>query len=134
MAAARQRKTRADYIAAIVVNVILLGILNTLPGWHLPFITDQFSTVLWAFNLSVGANIVANILFLIYDAAWFYHIAQIVLNGFGLLVVYTLYRVFPFAFGPLGNQIARLALLAGMLGLGIATLVEVVGLARAGAE
>ena len=130
MATDRGQAPRSGYIATIIINVIGLVILNTLPSWHLSFITDQFPTVLWAFNLSISATIVANALFLAYDAAWFKHIAQIALNGLAVVVLYTLYRVFPFAFGPLGNQLGHIALLLCIFAVGIATVVELVGLVR----
>jgi len=125
----RTRRTRkVDYVIAIVINLIALYVLHNLLNWHVPFLTERFAAVLWAFDLSIEATIVANVLFLVYDAGWFKHLAQIALDVLGLVVIATLYGVFPFAFGPFGNQIGRLALLAAGLGLGIALIVEAVQL------
>ncbi len=121
---------RVGYVVAIVINVIALFILHSIPGWNLSFITASFPSTLWAFDLSIGATIVANVLFLAYDAPWFRHLAQLILNVFGFIVVYTLYTVFPFDFGATGNTIVRILLIIGMVGLGISEIVELVGLLR----
>jgi hypothetical protein len=50
---------------------------------------------------------------------------QIVLNCFGLLSAYTLYRVFPFDFEMmLVEQAVRIALLVAMFGIVVSTIVE----------
>lgn len=130
----RQRSNRAGYVIAIVINLVLLFVFHQLPNWNLPFITQAWPDVLWAFDLSIGATIAANLAYLAYDTPWFKHITQIVLNILALVVIYTLYRVFPFDFGPTGDWIARIVLLIGLFGVGVAVIIEVIGLIRSRSE
>ncbi len=121
----RKRNRRAEYIAAIIVNAILIYIFNNLLKWRVPFLTSDFNLVLWAVNLSLGATIIANILFLAYDARWFHHLLQLVLNILAFLSTYLLYRIFPLAFSErLIEQVVRIALIFAMVALGIALIVE----------
>lgn len=123
---------RLGYVIAIAINLFALWVVHNVANWDLSFITASWPQVLWAFNLSLGATMVANALFLVYDAPWFRHLAQMVLNLLGIVVIVTLFRVFPFDFGPQWvNQLARLALVLALLGTGIAVIVEFVSLVRA---
>lgn len=120
---------RFGYIISIAVNLVLLYLANGVPNWDVPLITNDWPDVLWIVNLSLEATIVANLVFLAYDPRWFRHGVQIILNALSIVVIFTLYRVFPFDLGQEQyNQIARLALLAGIVAVGIAVIVEFVGL------
>lgn len=122
---------RFGYIVAIAINLVLLYVANGVPNWNVPVITNDWPDILWAVNLSLSATIMANLIFLAFDPWWFRHAAQIVLNALSIVVVYALYRVFPFDLGrELYEQIARWALLALILVLAIATIVEFVNLVR----
>ena len=123
---------RLGYVIAIAINLLVLWIVHSVANWGLSFITASWPQVIWAFNLSIGATIVANTAFLVYDGAWFKHLVQMVLNLLGIVVIVTLFRVFPFDFGSEWvNQLARLALVLGLLGTVIAVIVEFVSLLRA---
>ncbi len=123
--AARLAATEAGYIAAIVVNGIMLYVMHNILRWGIPFITTDFASVPWAFDLSLGAQIVCNLVFLSYDPAWFKHAAQVGLNVLGFIAIYTLFRVFPFAFGRESLlTLVRLAMLGCLAAIVIATVVE----------
>ena len=116
---------RFGYIIAIVVNALLLYVIHHLLDWNVFFVTERFSEVLWALDLSLQATILANLLFLVYDAAWFKHLAQIVLNLLSILATFILYWVFPFDFGlAWWNQLVKFALLLAIAGMAIAIIVE----------
>jgi hypothetical protein len=118
---------RGGFIAALAVNSVILYAAHHLLEWGIPFITPSFRDVLWALNLSIGATIVANAFFIVYDAAWFRHVAQLGLDGLALLSAYTLYRVFPFDFEAVWmSDVLAVALLLTMVGIGIALVVQVV--------
>jgi len=89
---------KSEYIFSIIANLILLYIANNLLNWNISFITDAFSQVLWAINLSIVVTIVGNVMFLVYDPAWFRHLSKAVMNTFGFIAAYTLYVVFPLSF------------------------------------
>jgi hypothetical protein len=118
---------RAGYNAAIIINVVILYAAHHLLEWGVPFLTPSFNDVLWALTLSIGATIIANALFIVYDRTWFRHLAQLVLDGLALVSVYTLYRVFPFDFSSAGLTTAvNLALLFTLFGVTVALLVQIV--------
>jgi hypothetical protein len=125
----RERARKAGYVAAVVVNAIVLAIAHDLPTWRVPFITPAFGDVLWAMDLSLGATIVANSVFFAFDPAWFRNLVQIVLNALALVAGIALYRVFPFDFGnQFANDLIRLAALGVVVALAIAIVVETVSL------
>jgi hypothetical protein len=112
------------YVIAIVVNVVLWYVVHNLGRWDLSFIlSEEFSRVLPAFDLSLGASIVLYALWVAYDLRWFRHLGQVVLNALSLNVIYVLYRVFPFRFPGSLDQWARVGLLLGGVAVGISTVV-----------
>ena len=125
---------RTGYVIAILLNLLFLSVANNLLRWRVPFITAQWSLVLWAVNLSTVASILAYVLFLAFDPPWFKHLVQIGLNVFSLLVLYLTYMIFPFNFGGGLDTLVRFALIVALAGAAIAALVEmgalVMGLVR----
>ncbi len=115
----------SGYIAAIVINIVLLFVFNNLLKWGVPFLTPAYSGVLWAINLSLGATIAANFLFLVYDAGWFRHLVQLALNVIALLVVFLIYSIYPFTFvAEAWSQWVRIGLIVVMAFIGIGIIVE----------
>lgn len=118
---------RFGYLVSIAINLVMLYLANGVPNWNVPYITNEWPDVLWAINLSLGATIVAHLIFMVYDPRWFRRGLQIGLTVLSLVVFYALYTVFPFDLGrELYEQIARWALLAAVLGLSIAIVVEAI--------
>jgi len=129
--AAKKKTGKAGFIAAIIINLIFLFIFNSLPNWHVSFLTSAYSGILWAINLSIGATIIANILFLVYGTGWFRHLVQLILNIIALFVIYLIYAVFPFNFtGAAWDHWVKIILIILMACLGIATIVELVKFLR----
>src|SRR5690349_21086143 len=115
------------YGITIVWDVTLLYAAHHLVAWGVPFLTPAFDDVLWAIDLSLIASIVANASFMAYDADWFRHFLGAALDGLSLLSVYVLYQVFPFTFAaPFWSEVTAVALLAMMLAIAIALIVEIV--------
>ncbi len=115
------------YVAAIVVNMILIAIARAIPSWGLSFVTPAFGEVLPDIERSLVVAIVANAILCAYDAAWFRHFAQMAMNAFSLNAIVALARVYPFDFGSsTGNDFARLALLLATIAVVIAVFVEAI--------
>ncbi len=114
------------YMVAIAVNAILWYVFHNLQRWDLPFIlAEQFPRVLTAVDLSLGATMVANVIFLAYDPPWFRRIGQAALSLLSLNAMFAMYRVFPFDFGSAGaNQTIRSLMVLGMIAAGIGAVVE----------
>lgn len=126
----KEKKAKtSEFIGAIIVNIIVLYVVNNLLSWHLGFILPSFKDVLWILNISIGATIIANIIFLLYHPGWFRSIVQIILNILGFLVCYYLYTIFPFIFSHASYTIVlKILLILGMVGVIIASIVEVLRL------
>ena len=126
------------YVGSIVVTAVLLYGVGHLVEWQIGWITPAWSDVVWALNLSLEVSLAANALFFLYDHDWFRYPVLAVCSLFALQAVYVLYAVFPFDFGFAWNDIARLALLALVLAIGIGVIVTavlaVLHLARAAAH
>lgn len=126
-----ERPSKAGYIVAIIINVIMLWIANNLLAWNVPFLTRDFVAVLGVLNLSISATIVANILWFFYDPAWFRQLLQIILNVLAMAVIYTFYVVFPLDLeSNLLQLLLRVGMIIALIGLGIATIIEFIKLIR----
>jgi hypothetical protein len=123
----RRRWRASGYVGAIVVNAILLAIAHNLLDWQVPFITPAWADVLWAIDLSLGASIIANAVFVGYDARWFRQLVQIGLTGVSLIAWLAVVEVFPFDFGAsYYNDVAHLVGSVVVFALIIAIVVQVI--------
>ena len=127
----RKRPSRgartSGYTVAIVINVILWYVTHNLLDWNLPVITERFVEVLPAVEWSLGATIIANALFMVYDPRWFRHLAQVGLNILALFSTYMFYQVFPFEFGTESlNWLVRVGLFLAMVGIVIGIVAELI--------
>jgi len=121
--------SRASFVVAIIVNLILIYIVNQVPNWDISFITSSWSETLWILNLSLVVTIIGNFLFLFYHRQWFLSLAQIVMNVFVFWAVLTLYNVFPFTFSQSYMVfVTWLVLILIMVGVFISIIVEMVKL------
>ena len=125
-------------MVAIAVNVALLNAANNLLAWDIfPFLTNDFERVLPILNVSLGAAIVVNLIYLDFDARWFKSLTQMGLLTISLVVTVRLYQVFPFDFSAYEfgwKSVAQWALILAMVGVGIGVVAELVKLAKGNAR
>jgi hypothetical protein len=125
---------RSSYVTTIIVNLVMIYVVNHLLEWGLlPFLTEEFTRVLWLINLSLGAGILVNLAWLSYDPDWFGAVGRIGLNAISLVVSLRMYQVFPFDFSPyaLGwGTVARVVLILTMVAVAMAMVVELGRLIR----
>jgi len=123
---------RAGYVAAVVVNSVLLVVINVRPGWGvLPFLTDDVTEVLWLINLSLAASTAVNLTYLWFDRSWFKSLCQIGTAFISLVAAVRLYQVFPFDFSAYAFNwaaVTRVILALAIFGSVVAIAVEVVKL------
>lgn len=130
-AAPKKKHGKSGYIAAIVINIIMLFVFNMLPNWNISFLTADYTKILWAINLSIGATIIANLIYLVYEAGWFRHLSQVILSVIALFVVFLIYSVYPFIISNADfSHWFRISLIIVMAGIGIAIIVELFKLIR----
>lgn len=112
-----------------MVNAIVLYVVDNVLEWDLlPFLTDDFTSVLPLLQLSLLATIAVNVVYLAYDQQTFRSVMQLGLSGISLAVVLRLYEVFPFDFSgyaPMWGTVARAVLILAIVGTGIGIVVEV---------
>lgn len=111
-------REKADHLAAVFSNLIVLWIINNVQGWNLSFVTDAYPAVLWVLNVAVVAQILGNGALVIYGSRWLHHLVNLVLHVLGVLSLIVLYVIYPFDFGAYNGVIewlARIGLIVGIL-------------------
>lgn len=122
----KEKSKKSEYIATIIFNLIFLYIFNNLLNWHIYFVTNSFSEVLWIVNLSIIVSIIGNALLVVYDPVRFRHLVKIIINIVSFAAVYLVYEVFPFNFyNSFYNWGFSILLILVMIGIIIGTIVEI---------
>lgn len=116
----------AEYVANIIVNVILILIWGRLPEWF-PFITNSFTAILPLFYISFFATLIANLIFLISGEWFIVSLLKFMLNIFSIVVMVSLYYIFPFDFSAYTANwalITKILILISIGGILIGTITE----------
>jgi hypothetical protein len=123
---------RFGYVVAVIVNAVMLYVVHHLLEWRWPsFLTGRFEEVLPLMTVSLVASMIANVLFIGYDAGWFKSLANIVTTSIALAATVRILQVFPFDFTTMDRDwtvLMRVALLAVIAGTAIAIVVELIKL------
>lgn len=122
---------RFGYFLTIVVNIGVIFIANNLLNWNwVPFLTEDFALCLWAINLSLGASIFINFMFMFFDRKWFRGLMQSLSNVFAFISGYIFWRVFPLSLSESMAKAVKLGLviILGLIALG--TLIELTNAVR----
>lgn len=127
---------RVGYAVAVAINAALLYVVNVWPGWQaLPFLTEDTGQVLALVDLSLVVGVVANVVYLTYDAPWWKSLGDVVTTGVGMAVLVWVWQVFPFDFdGASFNWalLVRVVLVVALVGATIGIVAQVVSLLRRG--
>lgn len=109
---------RVGYVVGAAVNVILLLLVNTWPGWAaLPFLTTAFADVLGWVNLSITTGVMANLVYLVADPPRLRAAGDVLVTAVGLVPLAALWQTFPFTFP--GQSIDWELVVRILLGLGL---------------
>lgn len=137
-ARARRNGRRAGYVVAIIINLLVLGFINTWPGWEsFDFVTADAADVVPLVNLSIGVTIVANLVYLVVDAPRVKAFGEMVTSAVAMVVSVIVLRVFPFDFSAYAfpwELITRVILVIAVIGSGISVLVNLYRVIRGGAK
>ena len=130
-----QLSRRVGYTLAIVLNVVLLVLVDDVPGWQaLPFLTDDFAAVLWLVNATIVSGVLANAVYVIHDPPWVRALGDVVTTSIGLAALVQLWQVFPIAFAESTvdlDLIARWVLAVGIAGIVVGIVAGAARLVRA---
>jgi hypothetical protein len=125
---------RAGYVIAAVINAALLWLIHVWPGWDaVPFLTEDFETVLWLINLTLAVTIALNLIYVVRDPRWLTAAGAIVTTAIGLAAAVRMLQVFPFDFGDsdVWPVVVRVLLWVAVVGSAIGIIANVVTLVRA---
>jgi hypothetical protein len=129
------RKHLADYILAVAFDIAFLVIVNKIPEWNIPFITDTFPGVLWALNTSIVVSLAGNLILIFFHPRFLHHLLNALFALIGILALSLLLSVFPFDFADLVgdwlNKLLRVVLIAAIVGSAIGAVVHLVKAAAA---
>jgi hypothetical protein len=121
---------QVEYGINIVFNAVFLVIVNNILEWgFLPWLTQDFSKLVWLFNISLTATIIANVIFFFFNADWFASLVKFFLNIIGLVLAVRMLQVFPFDFSGYTFDwavIMRIGLILGIVGTAVGILVELI--------
>lgn len=101
--------------------------------WAPPFLTGDFTSILWLVNLSLVVSAVVNAAYLLIDPAWFKSVTQIGVLAIGLAASVRTWQVFPFDFSGSSipwTGITRALIIIAIFGSVVALVSELVKLAK----
>jgi hypothetical protein len=124
----RNKGKTAEYIANIVINLILIIIWDRLPEWF-SWITGSFVAMLPLFYLSFALTIIVNFAFVLIPSKTFVAFGKLALNTISIIVMISLYYIYPFDFSGVANYwdiVARTIIIVGIFGTAIGAIVETI--------
>ena len=120
------------YAFAVLFNALFLWLVHVWPGWAaVPFLTSDFSDVLWLVDLSLWVGVGANLVYLVRDPQWLTALGGLASTGVGFVAAIRLWQVFPFGLSDAWTVVFRIGLIVGIVGSAIGILVNAVTFARA---
>ena len=129
------RRRMTDYIFTVIFNIAFLVVVNKVPDWNIPVITDSFPDILWAVNTSVAVSIAGNFILIFFHPRFLHHLFNAVFSVFGILAASVILSVFPFEFADLVGEwldiLIRIVLIVGIVGSAIGVVVNIVKAVRA---
>jgi hypothetical protein len=136
--APRDRRRAADrrngYVVVAVIDSAMLWCAHHVLGWGWPpFLTPAFEDLLPLIDLSLGAAIALNVLWVGRDPAWFRHLGQVGLNVLSAAVSVRAWLLFPFDFSGYAfpwDTVARVTIVLSVVGLVLASVSEIVKLVQ----
>lgn len=124
----KKRNKTPDYVATIIIHIILIWILYRLPDW-LKFLTSSYQAVLPVFLYSYLSQIIGNFILIFTDPGWLRALVALTNNIISIVALVTVYIIFPFDFGSYSYDWARtskIIIVVAIILTAIAALVELV--------
>jgi hypothetical protein len=113
---------RIGYVVAAIVNLVVLWLVHRFLDWGWPgFLTEEWNDVLPVLTISIGASVVANLVFAWRSDHPIKPLGDLVTTVLGLIATIRVLRVFPFEFsGTDWSWVVRTVLIAAIVGMSIA--------------
>jgi hypothetical protein len=94
----KSRSRKGEYVGAIIFNLFFLWVVNNIQDWHIGFIKDNFSVVLWILNVNILIQIAGNALMLVFDLPVIRYFSLIVTESASFITQIVLFYIYPFDF------------------------------------
>jgi hypothetical protein len=129
-----KEKRTGDFVGAVIINTIVCVILNTLllwRQWTQGVILESWIDILWAANISLGVQIVGNLLLAFYRPPRLQALMRALFAAAGLLSAIVFFIVFPLDFSHVvGSWLNTLLKVLLTIGIGVSLIAFVVELVR----
>ncbi len=129
-----KEKRTGEFVAAVVLNVIVCVVLNTLLVWRQwtrGVILESWVDILWAANISIGVQIAGNLMLAFYRPPRLQALMRALFSAASLLSAIVFFIVFPMDFSHLvGSWLNTLLKVLLMIGMGVSLVAFVVELVR----
>ena len=114
---------RIGYVVAAAVNLVVLWLVHRFLDWGWPgFLTEEWNDVLPVLTVSIGASVLANLVFAWRSDHPVKPLGDLVTTVLGLIATIRVLRVFPFEFsGTDWSWAVRSVLIVAIVGMAIAT-------------
>lgn len=135
-----KKKGVGEYIFSIIVNAALVIAAHKLPDWAFtnPWLqVDAYKSMLWTLDLSFLTHIAGNFMLIFYRPRYIRRLASLMFNIVSIVFLSTFLKVFPvnvlpgFEVPVIGlpiNSIIKIAAIIGLVGSGIAAIVNLIRL------
>ena len=116
---------RFGHMVGAAVNVLLFCLASGPLVWSIPFLTGDFVAPLAIIRLSLAATAAVELAFVVYDGAWFRHLARLGLHAIAFAATSSLLSVFPFDFpSEILAEVMKLGLTFALVAILIGAVVE----------
>jgi hypothetical protein len=114
------RSRNGEYIGNIIFNLLFLWIVNNVQEWHVGFIRDNFSVVVWIMNVNILIQIAGNGLMLLTGLSAIRYLTRIITESASFVTQMVLFYIYPFDFSHFHGLIwldwfLPIALIIGMV-------------------
>ena len=121
------RRKISEYIGAVIANGFILFVLNNLYNWGVPFLTESYQNCIWAIDVSLGAMIIVNFVFIFYDRDWFKHSLQVFTSAASFMALFVIDAIFPFVFpGQAWYLSMKIFLIVAMVATGASVIYNII--------
>lgn len=124
---------RSGFVAAVLVNAVMLYVVNHLVEWGWPaFLTEDFTDLLPLLNVSIATALAFNVAYLVGAGNRFRAFGEMVSAALGLAVAIRTSQIFPFDFSGYSGfpwvGLTRVIVVLAIIGTAVGASVQMVKL------
>ncbi len=120
----------SNYVGEVISNIVFLVLLNLLPRWNLSVLTDRYTEVLWAINLSLAVRIAGNFILVFIHPRFLHHLFNAAFALVSIIPIAVFISIFPFSFstvtGPWLDKLLKIALIIALAATILSVIVHLV--------